>query len=307
MKDEGVQHVPVLPREVTELLSVRPGDVVLDCTIGLGGHARLLAEAAATEGLLIGLDVDEGNLQAAAQRLEGGGCPYRLFRCNYGRFEEALDEARIDAADVILADLGVSSNQVEDATRGLSFQTEGPLDMRMDDRLSVTAGDLVNRLPEAELADIIYKYGQERLSRRIARAIHRARHRGRITTTTELAQIVCKAVGADPRSRRAKIHPATRTFQALRIAVNDELSALGALLERAPRRLRAGGRIGVISFHSLEDGIVKEDFRRRASEGIYRIVTKKPVSPDAAERERNPRSRSAKLRVAERTDVIVHD
>jgi 16S rRNA (cytosine1402-N4)-methyltransferase len=296
------QHVPVLCDQVAELLAVQPGEVVLDCTVGLGGHARMLAEPIGGEGLLIGTDVDESNLDLAARRLEGCGCPHRLFRCNFGEMDEALAAAAIDAVDVVLADIGVSSSQLADGRRGFSFQIEGPLDMRMDDRLPETASDLVNRLAESDLADLIYRYGQERYSRRIARAIHYARFRERISTTTRLAEVVAGALKVDPASRAAKIHPATRTFQALRIAVNDELGALQRLLEKAPRYLSPGGRIGVISFHSLEDGIVKEDFRRRKSDEIYTLLTKKPVTATVEEIKKNPRSRSAKFRVAVRTN-----
>lgn len=303
MADDVSQHVAVLLEEVTALLAVTPGDIVLDCTVGHGGHARMLAESAGGGGLLIGTDVDEVNLRTASQRLEGSGCPYRLFRCNFSRFEEALEEARVDKVNVMLADLGVSSSQLADAQRGFSFQLDGPLDMRLDDRLPETASDLVNRLSESELADLVFQYGQERFSRRIARAVHHARQQRRISTTAQLAAIVAAALRVDPASRSSKIHPATRTFQALRIAVNDELGVLRRFLEKAPRFLRPGGRVGVIAFHSLEDGIVKEDFRRRKSDGIYTILTKKPVTARAQERQSNPRSRSAKLRAAVRTET----
>ena len=307
MADEGIQHVPVLVQEVKELLSVTAGDVVVDCTVGEGGHARMLTGPAGGRGLLIGMDVDEANLHTASQRLEGCGCPFRLFRCNFRSLEEVLAEARIEQVDVMLADLGVSSGQLSDAQRGLSFQSAGPLDMRLDDRLSQTASDLVNALSERELANLLYDYGQERFSRRIARRICRARRGGRLSTTAELAGIVAQALGQSSGSRASKIHPATRTFQALRIAVNDELNALRELLAAVPRLLRAGGRVGVISFHSLEDGIVKTDFRRRVGDGIYTIVTKKPVTAGAEERQENPRSRSAKLRVARRTEKQIEE
>jgi 16S rRNA (cytosine1402-N4)-methyltransferase len=260
----------------------------------------MLAESAGESGLLIGMDVDESNLQSASQRLEGCPCRWRLFHSNFARVDEVLAEAQVAAADVIFADLGVSSAQLADAQRGLSFQMEGPLDMRLDPRLKVTAADLVNRLGEQELADLIYRYGQERFSRRIARAVMYARRGRRIGTTQELVEVIARALRVDPRSRAAKIHPATRTFQALRIAVNEELLSLEQLLAKAPGLLRPGGRIGIISFHSLEDAIVKKVFRARKSDGIYDIVTKKPLAASATEREQNPRSRSAKLRVAVR-------
>jgi len=300
VEDETREHIPVLMEEVAQQLTVKPGDVILDCTVGLAGHARMLAESAGDSGLLIGMDVDESNLQSASQRLEGCVCPWRLFRSNFSEFDDVLASAGVASVDVIFADLGISSAQLADANRGLSFSRDGPLDMRLDDRLQESAADLVNRLGETELADLIYKYGQERFSRRIARAIHLARRKKRITTTLELVNIIARALRVNPNSRAAKIHPATRTFQALRIAVNDELGALERLLERAPRVLRTGGRIGIISFHSLEDAIVKHDFRARKTDGIYRILTKKPLAASAAEVAGNPRSRSAKLRVAER-------
>jgi 16S rRNA (cytosine1402-N4)-methyltransferase len=263
----------------------------------------MLAGSASTNGLLIGMDVDEQNLFVASQRMEGCGCPYRLFRGNFGELGGALAAAGVEQVDVLLADLGFSSNQLADAGRGLSFQSDGPLDMRLDSRLPETAGDLLNRLSESELADVFYQLGQERHSRKIARAVHQARHEGRIATTAQLAQIVARALRVDPASRASKIHPATRVFQALRIAVNDELGALGRLLKQAPQRLRPGGRIAIISFHSLEDGLVKADFRRRQQDGLYEIITRKPVVAGTAERDRNPRSRSAKVRVARRTDI----
>jgi len=300
VEDPTREHVPVLVDEVAQLLAVKPGDIILDCTVGLGGHARMLAEAAGESGLLIGMDVDESNLQSASQRLEGCACRVRLFRSNFARADEVLAEAQVGAVDVILADLGVSSAQLADKRRGLSFQEDAPLDMRLDDRLEQTAADLVNRLGEQELADLIYRYGQERFSRRIARAVVHARRNQRITTTQELVTVIARALRVDPRSRAAKIHPATRTFQALRIAVNDELGALERLLAQAPTMLRPGGRIGIISFHSLEDGIVKQDFRAHKSDEIYDVLTKKPLTARAEEIAVNPRSRSAKLRVAVR-------
>jgi 16S rRNA (cytosine1402-N4)-methyltransferase len=299
----GREHVPVLMEEVAKLLAVAPGNVILDCTVGLAGHAWMLAEAAGESGLLIGMDVDEFNLQSASRRMEGCACRWRLFRGNFAGFAEVLAAAEVAAVDVVLADLGVSSAQLDDAERGLSFMRDGPLDMRLDTQLETTAADLVNGLGERELADLIYLHGQERFSRRIARAVHFARKAGRITTTGELAEIVCRALKVNPTSRASRIHPATRTFQALRIAVNDELGALAALLKGIPKYLRPGGRLAIISFHSLEDGMVKRDFRARKTDEIYTILTKKPVTASASEQARNPRARSAKLRVAQRTET----
>ena len=298
-------HTPVLVRAVCELLAVGPGQTVVDATVGLGGHAAAFAEALAGSGVLVGLDVDGRNLEAARERLAGFGGRLVLQRCNFAELPRALEEADTGPVDVIFADLGVSSTQLDEASRGFAFSVDGPLDMRMDERLTTTAADLVNRMREGELADLLYANGQERHSRRIARRICAARREQRITRTQELAKIIASAAGVDPQSRRSKIHPATRAFLAIRIAVNDELGALDRLLECAPDHLKPGGRIGVVSFHSLEDGRVKRDFRRRKDEGLYNIVTKKPVIADATERKANPRSRSAKLRVAVRTETSI--
>ena len=274
------------------------GETVLDATVGLGGHARLLGEVLGPTGMLIGLDVDPTNLELARATLDGLACRVKLLQGNFAAVAEALDSIGVKGVDILLADLGVSSTQLENADRGMSFQLDGPLDMRMDPRLKVTAADLVNRLKDRELGDILYHNAQEFAARRISRRICEVRREGRITTTKRLAEIVARAVRVDPKSRRSKIHPATRTFQALRIAVNDETRCLESLLEAAPDVLRPGGRIGIIAFHSGEDRPVKLDFRRRKNEEMYSVVTKKPVVPSAEERRSNPRSRSAKLRVA---------
>ncbi len=303
--DELSGHTPVLTRAAIELLAVGPGEFVVDATVGRGGHAVLLAASLSNQGTLLGLDVDASCLADAERRLAGATGRIILQHNNFAELPQVLEGLDVERVDVILADLGVSSTQLDDPGRGFSFLADGPLDMRMDHRTKTTASDLVNRLREQELADLLYQHGQERFSRRIARKICFARREGRITRTTALADLVAAAVRADPKSRRTKIHPATRTFQALRIAVNDELGALEALLDFAPRHLNPGGRIGVISFHSLEDGRVKRDFRRRRDAGLYAVVTKKPIVADAAERKANPRSRSAKLRVAVRTEKAI--
>lgn len=298
--DGGSGHTPVLCREVLELLAPRPGDTVVDATVGLGGHAVRFAEAIGATGFLIGLDVDPAQLESARQRLSSSACRVELLRCNFGQIQEALSSVGVSRVNVLFADLGISSTQLDSAERGFSFSQEGPLDMRLDPDLTVTASDLVNRLKERELADVIYHHSQEPGSRRIARRICEVRREGRITTTGRLARAVCEALGVEPGSHRAKIHPATRTFMALRIAVNEELRNLDRLLEAAPDVLAPRGRFGVISFHSLEDKAVKLDFRKRKNENVYRVVTNKPMVADEEEREGNPRSRSAKLRVAER-------
>ncbi len=284
------------------LLAIPSGGCVVDATIGLGGHAKLILERTGPNGLLIGLDADEGNLRHTQQQL-GSTNRLRLFHEHFENIEGVLREVGVTAVDTVLADLGISSNQLDDPSRGFSFNEEGPLDMRIDLRSKATAADLVNRLSQTELADLIYKNGQERASRRIAKAIHQARRGKRITTTTELSDLICKAVKQHPHHHRGRIHPATRTFMALRIAVNRELEALGAFVHTLPGILKPGGRAGVISYHSLEDGICKKAFRKMKEDGLVNIVTKTPVTPSAQERRANPRSRSAKLRVVQRTST----
>lgn len=275
---------------------------MLDATVGLAGHARHFLEAVGQSGRLIGLDVDPGSLEIARDRLGPLSEQAELIHANFERFDEELASLSIDGVDVMLADLGVSSAQLADSARGLSFNEDGPLDMRLDPNLEVTAADLVNRLSERELSDLIFYNSQERLSRRIARRICQVRREGRITTAKALATVVAGAVGVNPASRKSKIHPATRTFLAFRIAVNRELESLDSFLAKAPHYLKLGGRIGIISFHSLEDGRVKQSFRRGKADDVYEILTKKPVTADQEERSANPRSRSAKLRVAKRIE-----
>lgn len=301
---DPIGHVPVLPEQVDELIDAREGETVVDATVGLGGHAALFAQAIGDKGTLVAVDVDPTNLERSRLRLAGCACRVECILANFEDLPDALRSVGIPQVDVIFADLGLSSVQLDDAERGFSFQRDGPLDMRIDPRLKESASDLINRVSDKELADILYFNAQEMRSRVIARRICRERREGRITTTGRLAGIVAKALRVDPTSRRSKIHPATRTFLALRMAVNREIPALEALLSSAPALLRPGGRIGVIAFHSVEDKPVKLDFRQRKTDGIYRIVTKKPVVADEQERRENPRSRSAKLRVAVRlTDV----
>lgn len=280
------------------LLQCGPAGVVVDATVGQAGHAAVLAEQLDGDGLLVGLDVDPKSLAAAGEHLRGAKCRVELRRENFDQLDMVLAELGVEAVDVILADLGVSSAQIQDSETGISFQLDGPLDMRLDDRLERTAADLVNGLGEKELADVIYKYGEERKSRAIARAIVAARQKDKLTGTRELVAVICAGLRVRETSRRSKIHPATRTFQALRIAVNDELGRLERLLAMAPKLLKVGGRIAVISFHSLEDRIVKYDFRENKAIGKYEIITRKPLVADEEERRRNARSRSAKLRVA---------
>ncbi len=319
----AVGHVPVLLQEAIDFLNVRRGGSYIDATVGLGGHSYEIAKRLGAPGHLIGLDKDPAALEIAGKRLnpdsslaisvpdgteirtrndkrernggELGDWPtITLLQRSFADIAEGQQAASIDG---ILADIGVSSLQLDDAARGFSFQAEGPLDMRMDPRSERTAEQVVNHLDERQLADVIYEFGEERRSRRIARAIVRSRP---IRTTAQLAEIVSAAARPMNQAER-RIHPATRTFQALRIFVNRELDDLRALLEAAPRILKPGGRVVVISFHSLEDRIVKDAFREGSNKyKHFRILTKKPVVASKEESDRNPRARSAKLRAAER-------
>jgi 16S rRNA (cytosine1402-N4)-methyltransferase len=289
-------HVPVLLAETLELVVVRPGGLFVDGTVGLGGHAAAVLRATAPAGRLLGLDRDGEALELARERLAEFGERVRLEQADYREIPERLGG---EEADGILLDLGISSAQLDDPGRGFSFQAEGPLDMRMDRRSGPTAADLVNRMREKDLADLLYELGEEPASRRIARAIVFARERARITTTTELADVVRRAA---PRRRPGGLHPATRTFQALRIRVNRELDGLGGALAGAARCLKPGGRLAVIAFHSLEDRAAKEAFRSLAARG-FRVLTRKPVRPGDAEIRRNPRARSARLRAVAREEA----
>ena len=294
----GVGHVPVLLKEAIDFLAVKRGGSYLDATVGLGGHSLEIARRLGAPGHLIGFDKDPAALERAreilldAGRRDAGATQITLI---HGSFAEVGERVAPASLDGLLADLGVSSLQLSDAARGFSFQAEGALDMRMNPMSGETAEQVVNRIDERELADVIYEFGEERRSRRIARAIVRSRP---IRTTTQLVEVVAAAARS---MKHERIHPATRTFQALRIFVNRELDDLKALLEAAPGVLKPGGRLVVISFHSLEDRIVKDALRDGAKQGWYRLLTKKPVTASEEEIGRNPRSRSAKMRAAERT------
>ncbi len=291
------QHTPVLLREVITGLQPRPGGRYIDGTVGGGGHAAAILEASAPDGRLLGIDCDPAALTAAGARLALYGDRVTLVRGSFREVGRLAIDAGFTQVQGVLLDLGVSSYQFDTPERGFSFQASAPLDMRLDPDAPVTAARLVNDLPEQELADLIFRYGEERGSRRIARAIVAARQRKPVTTTDELALIVSRALGG----QRGRIHPATRTFQALRIAVNDELASLEAALPQIVELLAAGGRMAIIAFHSLEDRIVKQFMRAEAQAGRLRIITRKPVEASNEEQHANPRSRSAKLRVAERT------
>jgi len=290
-------HIPVMPSEVLRYLRPERGGLFVDCTVGLGGHARLLLEAGATR--LIGLDRDLAALERAREALAPWGDRVELVHADYRSLADVLDDRRAGPVDGALADLGVSSLQFDSPGRGFSFQRDEPLDMRMDQSGGDTAADLIATAGERELADAIYAYGEERFSRRIARALVDARGDAPVETTGRLAEIVRRAV---PRGGPRRIDPATRTFQALRIWVNRELEGLDRFVETAAMRLANGARLAIIAFHSLEDRIVKHTLRAldQGREAGIRVLTKKPVVPGDEEIARNPRARSAKLRVAER-------
>ena len=296
-RDRHVGHVSVLLKEAIEFLAVKPGGTYIDATVGLGGHSFELARRLGPRGRLIGLDKDPKALAIAQERLqppagmEDTWPVVELIKASFARVAEFAGE---NQAGGILADLGLSSLQLADAARGFSFQAEGALDMRMDPGAPMTAEQAVNQLSERELADLIYEFGEERRSRRIARAIVRSRP---LRTSKQLAEVVAGAAGP---MKPGRIHPATQTFQALRIFVNRELDDLRALLSNAPGVLQKGGRLVTISFHSLEDRIVKDAFRDGAQAGGYRLLTKKPVKASREEVEQNPRSRSARLRAVEK-------
>jgi 16S rRNA (cytosine1402-N4)-methyltransferase len=293
MADPAQGHDAVLIEEVLHLLDPRPGEAVIDCTLGRGGHACAIGQRLGSDGLLIGLDADPRNLEFAADRLKAAAhCRTRLFHANFAELPEVMAQVGITKVNGILADLGVSTNQLFDPRYGLSFERPGPLDMRLDPRTERTAADLVNSLPERELANVLYELAQERHSRAIARKIGEARRVSPILTTDRLAEIVRSCA----RGNRGPIDPATRTFLALRMAVNDEVANLAALLDYGPKLLASAGRMAVISFQSAEDGAVKRAFTELREGGTVQWLVKKPVSPAADEVDRNPRSRSARLR-----------
>ena len=299
MKKSVERHAPVLLENAIDLLRVRPGTTVVDATIGLAGHSSGIARLLGPQGHLIGFDRDAEALALAKEKLDriceelGSQAPrITLIGEAFSSITRHLQPGSVDG---LLGDFGVSSLQLDEARRGFSFMVDGPLEMRMDTRSGLTAAQVVNEANERELADLIYEYGEERRSRRIARAIVRGRP---VATTGQLSRIVTQAA---PTVKQGRIHPATRTFQALRIYVNRELDEIRELLEAAPRLLKPSARLVVISFHSLEDRIAKDSLREGARQGIWEILTRKPVTAGEEEIERNPRSRSAKLRAAERT------
>jgi 16S rRNA (cytosine1402-N4)-methyltransferase len=291
--DETRRHVPVLVSESVGFLRPRPGGTYVDATVGFGGYAEAILEASAPSGRVLGFDRDRGALDIARERLSTFSNRFTLLHTTFAEIDVRLAEQSLERVDGIVADLGLSSLQLDDPERGFTFREEGPLDMRFDRSQGPTAADLVNEMEERELAEILRELGEERRAAAIARRLVARRP---IRTTTELRRAVVSVLGP----RRGSLDPATRTFQALRIAVNGELEALDALLAKAPDRLAAGARLVVISYHSLEDRRVKWSFRARAKTGGFAILTRKPVVPRAAEVRRNRRARSAKLRALER-------
>ena len=305
-------HLPVLLREVVGHLRCRPGRTYVDATLGPGGHSEGILEASAPDGRVIGLDLDPEAIGWARRRLASAGRRLVTVSSDFRRIREVLAELRAGPVDGIVADLGFSSMQVLSPERGFSFSADGPLDMRYDRSRGPSAAELIEGIEEAALRRLLFEYGEERNAPRIARAVVRAREKTPLRTTAQLAALVASAI---PRRAPARIHPATRTFQALRIAVNQELEGLDAFVDAAVMSLRRGGRLAVITFHSLEDRIIKHAMRALAArcicppsmpvcgcgrENIVRVITGKPIVPSPAEREANPRCRSAKLRVVER-------
>ncbi|MFO0788031.1 MAG: 16S rRNA (cytosine(1402)-N(4))-methyltransferase RsmH [Pirellulales bacterium] len=295
MPPAPTQHVPVMAQEVLDFLQPAAGKKLVDGTLGGGGHTRLLAQAIAPGGLVIALDRDPVAVERAEAELRE--LPVRALHVNYSDLPEVLEDLEIAGVDGILLDLGLSSDQLADAERGFSFQSDGPLDLRFDPTRGEPAWRLVQRLSAEHLANLIYQYGEERFSRRIARRIVEERRSRTLESAAELARVVRSAV---PRSRDERIDPATRTFQALRIAVNEELKWVEVALRRLPDCLKPGGRLAIISFHSLEDRLVKEAFR---NDTRLNVLTKRPLRPGEEEVANNPRARSAKLRVAERKTI----
>ncbi|MFT3771164.1 MAG: 16S rRNA (cytosine(1402)-N(4))-methyltransferase RsmH [Minicystis sp.] len=285
-------HISVLRDEVIHALAPREGGLYVDATLGAGGHAEAVLDIPGTR--VIGLDRDAGALALASARLERFGDRVRLVHGRFGEIEHHLGRLGVTQVDGLLADIGLSSMQLDDAARGMSFRAEGPIDMRMDRSSGETALDLIDRLDDDDLADVIYKYGEERRSRRVARCIKQARAAGELATTLDLRRAVVRAVGP---ARHGGVDPATKTFQALRIAVNGELSELEQILAAAPRLVTPGGVVAIISFHSLEDRLVKRALRDRS---LWRPINKKPIVAGDEEIADNPRARSAKLRAAVR-------
>jgi 16S rRNA (cytosine1402-N4)-methyltransferase len=293
-------HIPVMLKEVIDYLNLSPGKTIVDATIGTGGHSLAILERVMPGGRIIGIDRDQESLALAKERLKHLNANNTFVYGNFVDVGKILNELNIKKIDGVLFDLGVSSFQLADPHRGFSFQNEGPLDMRLDKNSYISAYDLVNNLNEEEISTMLWTFGQERWHNRIAHFLVEERERSPISTTLQLADIVVKAIPRRYRYRHYRIHPATRTFQAVRIAVNRELETLETAINQVIEYLEISARICIISFHSLEDRVVKVNFRKFASEGKLNLITPKPLTPTLAEIEQNPSSRSSKLRVAER-------
>ncbi|MDP2981251.1 MAG: 16S rRNA (cytosine(1402)-N(4))-methyltransferase RsmH [Candidatus Omnitrophota bacterium] len=291
-------HNPVLLREVISFLNPAPGQIIVDATIGGAGHSEQILQKIIPGGMLIGIDRDEETLRLASERLKPFEGSFKLINKNFKHLKETLKDIGVEKVNGIIFDLGISSIQMEAWQRGFSIKNDGPLDMRMDRNQGLTAKDLVNRLSEMELSDTIRELGEERFHRRIAKRIVEERKKKEISTTAELTEVILRSIPY--RHNKYKIHPATRTFQALRIRVNDELGSISQALRESLDVMEKLARVCVISFHSLEDRIVKNSFKEFKAEGVLNILTKKPLTPDENEVISNPRSRSAKLRVGER-------
>ncbi len=291
-------HRPVMLHEVLSMLNLKKRMIVLDATLGLAGHAQAILEKIIPGGKLIAMDKDEESLSLARKNLKSFPKTCLFVHDDFRNLDKGLDGCRINGIDAALFDLGISSYQLDSPGRGFSIKAEGPLDMRMDQRSFVSAYDLINNLTEDEISSILWRFGEERFSRRIARTFVKAREKGLLSSTSQVAELVMKVLPYKARFQR--IHPATRTFQALRIAVNRELDALDEGLKKAALYLNKKGRIVAISFHSLEDRIVKENFRQLVKTGCFKLIVKKVLRPTFDEMRDNPRSRSAKMRVIER-------
>jgi 16S rRNA (cytosine1402-N4)-methyltransferase len=293
-------HIPVMLREVIDYLDPKPGQIIVDATLGTGGHSLEILKKITPGGRLIGIDRDEDSLAICRQRLSGFNGSYELVQANFAELDQVLEKLDIDKIDGIIFDLGISTYQLKDTERGFSFQQEGPLDMRMDKSSYISAYDLVNNLNENEISHLLWNFGQERWHNRIAHLLVEERRNQPISTTSQLANLVMRAIPYRYRRSYYRIHPATRTFQAVRIAVNRELEILEGAIKKAVAILRKKARICVISFHSLEDRVIKHTFRALKAEGLINIITAKPMTPAASEVAANPSSRSSKFRVAER-------
>jgi 16S rRNA (cytosine1402-N4)-methyltransferase len=302
-------HVPIMVEEVIATLKPQPGEVVVDCTLGYGGHTRVFADHLGSSGRIVGLDVDGAELEKTRARLQDIAPAFRVYRNNYAGLVQVLDQERLPGFDIIFADIGVSSMQVDDPCRGISYKHKGPLDMRMDDRLSKTGADLLETLPEQEIGIALRELSDEPDFQAIAAAIVARRKTRPITQTGQLIRLIFEVKRLTPQQWKAQqrrkfntLHPAARTFQALRILVNDELGALKQLLRVAPQCLNPGGRIGIISFHSGEDRLVKQAFRLGKEEGTYDTIAHKPLTPRRKEIMANPRCTAAKYRYARKPD-----